>query len=161
MRTRSCGTILTIAVAAALAAVPRSLDAQPLQGRLQVPIVGMADAGGSFTLPRLIGKARAMRMMMLAEKISADQALEWGMIHDAVPDDSLMDEALSLAGRLASGPTLAYGLIRQEVHEALESDFETALEAEARNQRTAGKSKDCAEAVAAFLEKRAPVFQGE
>lgn len=126
------------------------------------PNVGLVpDAGGSFTLPRLIGKARAMRMMMLAEKISADQALEWGMIHDAVPDDSLMDEALSLAGRLASGPTLAYGLIRQEVHEALESDFETALEAEARNQRTAGKSKDCAEAVAAFLEKRAPVFQGE
>lgn len=126
------------------------------------PNVGLVpDAGGSFTLPRLIGKARAMRMMMLAEKISPELALDWGMIHQVVPDNALMPEALALAGRLASGPTVAYGLIRQEVQEAAEGDFETALETEARNQRTAGKTADCAEAVAAFLEKRAPVFRGE
>jgi 2-(1,2-epoxy-1,2-dihydrophenyl)acetyl-CoA isomerase len=126
------------------------------------PNVGLVpDAGGSFTLPRLIGKARAMRMMMLAEKVSADQAVDWGMIYQVVPDGALMDEAMALAGRLASGPTLAYGLIRQEVQEAAESDFATALETEARNQRTAGKSADCAEAVAAFFEKRAPEFRGE
>jgi 2-(1,2-epoxy-1,2-dihydrophenyl)acetyl-CoA isomerase len=126
------------------------------------PNVGLVpDAGGSFTLPRLIGKARAMQMMMLAERIPAAQALEWGMIYKVVPDDALLDEARTLAERLAAGPTVSYGLIRQEVLAALESDFETALETEAQNQRTAGKSRDCAEAVSAFLEKRAPVFRGE
>lgn len=126
------------------------------------PNVGLVpDAGGSFTLPRLIGKARAMQMMMLAERIPAAQALDWGMIYRVVPDGSLIEEAQALAARLATGPTVSYGLIRQEVQDALESDFATALETEARNQHEAGKSKDCAEAVAAFLEKRAPVFRGE
>jgi 2-(1,2-epoxy-1,2-dihydrophenyl)acetyl-CoA isomerase len=126
------------------------------------PNVGLVpDAGGSFILPRLIGKARAMQMMMLAERISAAQALDWGMIYKVVPDEALMAEAQALAARLAAGPTVSYGLIRQEVQAALGSDFETTLEVEARNQRTAVKSKDCVEAVAAFLEKRAPFFRGE
>lgn len=126
------------------------------------PNVGLVpDAGGSFTLPRLIGKARAMQMMMLAERISAAQALDWGMIYKVVPDDQLLAEAQALAARLAAGPTVSYGLIRQEVQAALESDFATALATEAANQRTAGKSRDCAEAVSAFLEKRTPVFRGE
>ena len=126
------------------------------------PNVGLVpDAGGSFTLPRLIGKARAMQMMMLAERIPASQALDWGMIYKVVPDEALLAEAGALAAKLAAGPTVSYGLIRQEVQMALESDLETALEFEARSQRTAGKSKDCAEAVSAFLEKRAPVFRGE
>lgn len=126
------------------------------------PNVGLVpDAGGSFTLPRLIGKARAMQMMMLAERVSAAQALDWGMIYMVVPDELLMEQANALAAKLAAGPTVSYGLIRQEVQAALESDFATALAVEAANQRTAGKSKDCAEAVSAFLEKRAPVFRGE
>lgn len=126
------------------------------------PNVGLVpDSGGSFTLPRLIGKARAMQMMLLAEKISAEQALDWGMIYKVVPDDVLQGEAQRLAARLADGPTVSYGLIRQQVQEAEESDLATVLQTEAVNQRTAGKSKDCAEAVAAFLEKRAPVFRGE
>jgi 2-(1,2-epoxy-1,2-dihydrophenyl)acetyl-CoA isomerase len=126
------------------------------------PNVGLVpDAGGSFTLPRLIGKARAMQMMVLAEKIPAAQALDWGMIYKVVPDEALLAEARALAAKLAQGPTVSYGLIRQEVQAALESDLATALELEAQSQRTAGKSKDCAEAVAAFLEKRAPVFRGE
>lgn len=126
------------------------------------PNVGLVpDAGGSFTLPRLIGKARAMQMMMLAERIPAAQALDWGMIYKVVPDDGLMAEAQALAKRLAAGPTLSYGLIRQGVFAALESDFETTLAREARDQGVSGASKDCAEAVSAFLEKRAPVFRGE
>jgi len=126
------------------------------------PNMGLVpDAGGSFLLPRLIGKARAMQMMILAERILAAQALDWGMIYKVVPDAALLDEAQALAARLAAGPTLSYGLIRAEVQAALESDFATALETEAGNQRRAGKSKDCGEAVAAFLEKRPPVFRGE
>ncbi|MFT4027369.1 MAG: enoyl-CoA hydratase-related protein [Novosphingobium sp.] len=126
------------------------------------PNVGLVpDSGGSFTLPRLIGKARAMRMMLLAEKIPAQQAFEWGMIHEVVSDEQLLAEAHALAARLAAGPTVSYGLIRQQVQEAMETDLATVLQAEAVNQRTAGKSKDCAEAVAAFLEKRAPAFRGE
>ena len=126
------------------------------------PNVGLVpDSGGSFTLPRLIGKARAMQMMLLAEKISAEQALDWGMIYKVVPDDVLQGEAQRLAARLADGPTVSYGLIRRQVQEAMETDLATVLQTEAVNQRTAGKSKDCAEAVAAFLEKRAPVFRGE
>lgn len=126
------------------------------------PNVGLVpDSGGSFTLPRLIGKARAMQMMLLAEKIPAAQALDWGMIYKVVPDDVLQGEAQRLAAKLADGPTVSYGLIRQQVQAALESDLAAVLQTEADNQRTAGKSKDCAEAVAAFLEKRAPVFRGE
>lgn len=126
------------------------------------PNVGLVpDAGGSFTLPRLIGKARAMQMMMLAERIPAAQALDWGMIYKVVPDDSLLSDAQELAARLAKGPTVSYALIRQGVAASLESDFETALAREARDQGTAGRTKDCAEAVSAFLEKRAPVFRGE
>lgn len=126
------------------------------------PNVGLVpDSGGSFTLPRLIGKARAMQMMLLAEKIPAAQALDWGMIYKVVPDEVLLAEAQALASKLAAGPTISYGLIRQQVQDALESDLEAVLETEAVNQRAAGRSKDCAEAVAAFLEKRAPVFRGE
>ena len=123
--------------------------------------VGLAvDAGGSFLLPRLIGTARAMRMMMLAERVSAAQAEEWGMIYKAVPDDQLAGETATLAARLASGPSLAYGLIRRNVRLGLEGDFATTLQNEAVAQGIAGSSKDCGEAVAAFLDKRSPVFRG-
>lgn len=126
------------------------------------PNVGLVpDAGGSFTLPRVIGKARAMRMMMLAEKVSAAQAEEWGMIYKAVADEQLGAETADLAARLANGPTVSYGLIRKNVQAALEGDFSTTLHNEAVGQRIAGGSKDCAEAVSAFLEKRSPVFRGE
>ncbi|MEO7247529.1 MAG: enoyl-CoA hydratase-related protein [Novosphingobium sp.] len=126
------------------------------------PNMGLVpDSAGSWLLPRLVGKARAMQMMLLADKIPAGQALDWGMIYKVVPDDQLLEEARALAVRLAAGPTLAYGLIRQQAFAALESDYATALALEAANQRTAGKSKDCGEAVAAFLGKRPPVFRGE
>lgn len=119
------------------------------------------DAGASWLLPRLVGKARAMQMAMLAEKVSAQQAVEWGMIWKCVPDDRLQAETAELASKLAAGPTVSYGLIRQNMLAALECDYDTALQNEAVGQRIAGSSKDCAEAVAAFMEKRAPVFRGE
>ncbi len=119
------------------------------------------DAGGSWVLPRLVGKARAMELLMLAERLPPRKAVEWGMIHKCVPDDALAAETAALARRLADGPTLSYGLIRKSLLAALECDFDTALHNEAAGQRIAGNSMDCGEAVKAFLEKRPPVFRGE
>jgi 2-(1,2-epoxy-1,2-dihydrophenyl)acetyl-CoA isomerase len=126
------------------------------------PNVGLAlDAGASWLLPRLIGTARATEAPMLAERIPAAKALDWGMIYKVVPDEELLAQAKELATRLASGPTVSYGLIRQAVHAAQSSSYLDALLIEEEAQRVSGNSKDCAEAVAAFLEKRAPVFRGE
>jgi 2-(1,2-epoxy-1,2-dihydrophenyl)acetyl-CoA isomerase len=126
------------------------------------PNVGLAlDAGSSWILPRLVGQARAMEALMLAERIPAAKALDWGMIYKVVPDDALLAEAQSLAARLANGPTVSYGLIRQAVQAGEASTYEQALLAEEEAQRISGNSKDCAEAVSAFLEKRPPVFRGE
>ena len=109
------------------------------------------DAGGSWILSRLVGKARAMQMILLAERISAAQAQQWGMIFKVVPDDQLAAETATLARKLADGPTLAYGLARKSVLAGLESDFASALTNEATGQRIAGASKDCDEAIAAFM----------
>jgi len=126
------------------------------------PHVGLAlDAGASWLLPRLVGTARAMEALMLAERIPAAQALDWGMIHKVVPDEALLAEARALAHRLAAGPTRSYALIRRAVRSAHGSDYLSALLFEEEAQRISGNSKDCDEAVSAFLQKRSPVFRGE
>lgn len=126
------------------------------------PNVGLAlDAGASWIMPRLVGQARTMEALMLAERIPAAKALDWGMIYKVVPDDALLAEAKALAVRLAAGPTVSYGQIRQAVLAANGASYDTALRVEEEAQRTAGNSADCREAVSAFLEKRAPVFRGE
>ena len=80
------------------------------------PNVGLAlDAGASWILPRLVGSARATEALMLAERIPAEKALGWGMIYKVVPDEELLAQAMALAARLAAGPTVSYGLIRQAV----------------------------------------------
>jgi 2-(1,2-epoxy-1,2-dihydrophenyl)acetyl-CoA isomerase len=99
-------------------------------------------------------------MMLLGERIHAPQAAEWGLIYRYVPDGRLMSEALALAHRLAAGPTLALGLMRQGLAEALDSDYASALQREAENQRRAGQSADAVEGATSFLAKRKPVFQG-
>jgi len=118
------------------------------------------DGGSTWILPRLIGKARAMQMMMLGERIGAQQAEDWGLIYKAVDDAALQDEALALATRLANGPTVALGTLRQNLARALESDLATTLLLEAEGQRKAGDSTDAAEGIAAFLEKRKTQFTG-
>lgn len=118
------------------------------------------DGGASWMLPRLVGKARATQMMMLGEKIPAAQAADWGLIYKCVEDAALAEEGLALATRLASGPTLALGTMRQTMRRALECDLGEALMLEAEGQWKAGDSADAAEGIAAFLQKRKANFTG-
>ena len=119
------------------------------------------DTGGSFFLPRLVGLARATALAMLAEKITAAQAVDIGLIYRACPAASLDEEASKLAVHLATQPTLGLGLTKRLLNAAWDNDLETQLELEAECQGAAGRSADYAEGVAAFLAKRKPVFTGQ
>lgn len=118
------------------------------------------DGGASWMLARLVGKARATEMLLLGERIPAAKAAEWGLIYKAVSDDALLTEAGALAHRLAGGPTVALGLMRQGIAAALESDYATALQGEADRQAKAGETADAMEGAVAFLQKRKPGFKG-
>ncbi|QUD89697.1 enoyl-CoA hydratase/isomerase [Phenylobacterium montanum] len=117
------------------------------------------DGGSTYILPRMIGKARAMEMMLLGEKIPAAQALEWGMVNRVVSDADLLPTALGLAKQLAEGP-MAIGLIRRMVWQSLDSSWTEQLNIERQTQRIAGKTEDFREGVAAFLGKRPAAFKG-
>jgi 2-(1,2-epoxy-1,2-dihydrophenyl)acetyl-CoA isomerase len=119
------------------------------------------DAGATWLLPRLAGRARAMEMMMLGERIPAAQAERWGLINRVVPDDELAAEAAALATRLAQGPTIAYGLLRRLARDAGHLHLPDALIAERIAQRDAGRTDDFKGAVIAFLQKRQPSFDGK
>jgi 2-(1,2-epoxy-1,2-dihydrophenyl)acetyl-CoA isomerase len=118
------------------------------------------DGGSAYLLAKSAGRVRAMEAMLLAEKISASQALEWGMINRLAPDGKALDMAMDFALRLAAGPTYALGLVRRLAWSALEEGFADQLALERRVQRKAGRSPDFVEGVAAFREKRAPRFRG-
>lgn len=136
-----------------------SKSAYFLQAFVNIGLV--PDGGASWMLPRLIGKARATQMMMLGEKISGDQAADWGLIYKCVEDGDLMTEARALATKLANGPSLAIGIMRQNIATALEMDYASALLREAEGQRIAGASADAMEGGLSFLQKRKPVFTGK
>ena len=119
------------------------------------------DGGSTWLLTRAIGRARATRMMMLGEKIGASQAEEWGLIHRAVDDATLMDEARALAKKLANGPTVALSTMKANIAAALDGNVQQVMLAEAEGQRTAGASKDAMEGGMAFLQKRKAAFKGE
>lgn len=118
------------------------------------------DAGATWVLPRLAGRARALEMMMLGERIPAEKAVEWGMIARVVEDDALAAEGLALAERLSNGPTLALGMIRALVRDSQHASLTGALSAERTAQRDAGRSDDFKGAVVAFLQKQPATFQG-
>ncbi|MCW3837885.1 enoyl-CoA hydratase-related protein [Sphingomonas canadensis] len=118
------------------------------------------DGGASWMLPRLIGRARALEMMMLGERVPAARALEWGMIHSVAADDALDAAGWALAERLAAGPTVALGLMRRNVQAAFSTDLATAMGREAEAQRAVRGTSDSMEGGMAFLQKRKPAFQG-
>lgn len=119
------------------------------------------DAGGTYALPRLVGMARAMGTALFADKVSAIQAAEWGMIWEAVPDDVFAAHWRARAAHLAAGPTGAYARVKQALRASPENDLESQLALEAKLQAECGRSADFAEGVAAFLQKRKPVFTGQ
>jgi 2-(1,2-epoxy-1,2-dihydrophenyl)acetyl-CoA isomerase len=118
------------------------------------------DTGGTWFLPRLAGSARAMGMMLLGEPLPAATAAEWGLIWKVVDDDKLMSEARALATKLAQGPTIGLGLIKEALNRSLASTLDAQLDSERDLQRTAATSADFREGVAAFLEKRPARFTG-
>ena len=118
------------------------------------------DSGGTFLLPRLVGLARATAMTMLGEKISAAQALEFGMIYKVCEPGELSAAALAVARALAGMPTRALGLTKRGFNESFGNDLDAQLDVEEALQGMAGRTSDFREGVAAFLEKRKANFTG-
>ncbi len=133
-------------------------DAYFLQAFSRIALV--PDGGSTWLLPRLVGLARAKELSLLAEKLPAETALQWGMINRVYDNEALMPEALALARKLAQGPTRAYTLIRRLYAASTDNDYETQLELERRSQKEAGQCQDFEEGVTAFFERRPPVFEG-
>lgn len=121
----------------------------------------MPDGGGTFWLPRLIGLARAMEMMLSGEPVPAPRALEMGLVNRVVAQASLREEAISLARSLAKGPPLAYGEIKAAVRASFGGTIDQALEREKVGQLKCLTSGDCVEGVMAWMEKREPKFTGK
>lgn len=121
----------------------------------------ISDGGGLFFLPRTIGTFRAKELLFNAEPISAEKAQDWGMVNFVYPSDELRDKALAYAGKLAKGPSRAYGFIKKIANRALTADLKDILEVERTTQGITATSEDHREGVAAFKEKRDPVFKGK
>ncbi|MBM9466359.1 enoyl-CoA hydratase-related protein [Nakamurella leprariae] len=118
------------------------------------------DAGLTWTLTRAVGRVRASAVLLLNRPVLAAEAVEWGLVTEVVPDEELAARALELAGRLASGPTAAFGVVKRMVATATETDRPTRWAQEGSTLASAAASADGAEGVAAFLTKRPPVFTG-
>jgi 2-(1,2-epoxy-1,2-dihydrophenyl)acetyl-CoA isomerase len=123
--------------------------------------VGLSgDFGGTWTLTRIVGTARAREAYLLAERFGADEAERIGLVSKVVPDDELMDEVTAIAQRLAAAAPIALRSIKANLNDALRLDFPAALDREADRHIRSGRTDDAREATDAFLEKRPPVFRG-
>ncbi len=151
----AAGAGMSLALSADLKIAARS--ASFLQAFARIGLV--PDCGASYILPRMVGMTRALELSLLAEKLPAETALEWGLINRVVDDAALMDAALDLARRLAEGPR-SLGMIRRLYWDSLESDYAGQLAREAALQTEAGMTADHEEGVAAFREKRVARFAG-
>lgn len=118
------------------------------------------DAGGTFYLPRQVGMARAMGAALFADKVSAQQAADWGMIYEVIPDAAFADRWQARAAQLAQGPTAAYGHLKAAMKASASNTFEQQLAMEAKLQGKCGQTRDFQEGVVAFLEKRPASYEG-
>lgn len=124
--------------------------------------IGVSPDGGlSWTLPKLIGWARAKELLLMGNRLSAEQALEWGLVNRVFDDASFMDETMALAQQLAEGPTVALGAMRQLAWEGWEQNFAQHLDREEQVQLGTFATADAREGAMAMLEKRKPVFSGK
>lgn len=135
-----------------------SHDAFFLQAFTRIGLI--PDAGGTYWLPRQIGAARAMGAALFADKVSAAQAVEWGMIYEAKPADAFDAHWRARAAHLASGPTATYAQVKTAIRGSFDNTLDEQLALEAKLQGVCGKSHDFNEGVMAFLEKRPAKFEG-
>ena len=119
------------------------------------------DGAATWHLPRIVGLRRAQEMLMLNRKLTADEALQWGMVTKVVADDQLHNEAMALAKKLASGPTRAFGTVKKLLDASDKHTPEQQMALEAQNLSMLSSSVDGQEGIRSFLEKRKPVFQGK
>ncbi len=158
------GSINGVAVGAgcnlALATDLRVASEQARFGEVFTRIGLVPDGGGTYFLPRLVGTAKALELMLLADIIDAQEALRLGLVNWVVPAEQFQAETQRLAERLAQGPTLAYGLVKTGMYQGLTMSLEDVLNMEARNQHIAARSQDRSEGAAAFREKRPARFIG-
>ncbi len=118
------------------------------------------DYGGTWSLTRLVGSAKARELYFLADIISAEEALRIGLANRVVPKESFKDEVHALASRIANGPTIAYSYMKANLNAAITHELNELLDREAWGQTMTGRTEDHREAVKAFLEKRPPTFKG-
>jgi 2-(1,2-epoxy-1,2-dihydrophenyl)acetyl-CoA isomerase len=116
------------------------------------------DCGGTWLLPRLTGRARALGLAMTGDKLPAEEAQRIGLIWQCVDDVALMDTALALANKLAAMPSKALAETRRAIDDAMALDYAGALSMEAQRQDALGRAHDAREGIAAFVDKRAPKF---
>ncbi|MEO1022986.1 MAG: enoyl-CoA hydratase-related protein [Bacteroidota bacterium] len=145
-------------IALACDLVLASEKAKFIQSFSQIGLI--PDSAGSFILPRLIGLARATELCFTGRPVTAPEAVSMGMIYKAVAADELLNEAHALASKLASMPTRGFGLTKKAFNAGFSNTLHQQLELEGALQAEAGKTHDYKEGVAAFLEKRKPVFTG-
>ena len=120
----------------------------------------MPDGGSTLFVPAAVGKARAFQMALLGERISAQQALDWGLVNYVHPDDRLLEEAGGLAEKLAAGPTRSYAGSKKALNQMLYPQMDAQLDLEAELQHDLARTSDFLEGATAFVEKRTPAFTG-